>query len=967
MTNTNKKGFGVGSAETPSSPKGLIEFKSPSNITVVKALSQEKDCNTIVLRKTVSKVVSKEFLKHVIPTKADVAIDAEWRYETNERFLKARFLSTQLSFDVEDKKCTVVLWNDKFKLPEPTEAIGTDYLYVCPYNPEIENPVSMGLFTPDSVINLHMFYSPKDPEAVIGQQLWSEWLRCEQSNLAISKTITKKRRVTGIATIKANKLKLTLVDHIGVANSSLDKYLISVGVDNPYKVLAKDKSKMDEFMVSNPSDFLRYACGDTMFLVEALDLKKAQISKIVFDSLGFDPGYTVPNAHFPMSSGALVNDVFIKWLHHDHRELIDCLLPLTRIPSQVKSRSFKNEVLLPRLGQSTKSKNRYLRDEPLNSGAFDDRETYYHPIAINSIPSQIVEHAGTTGVLNALVFGGRCVNENPNQTRIECVIDPDLSSCYGSALRSFILPIGGEPNKLVYDDQCEKRMSFGEFLEKHECELVDDTWQVYLSGFLNFEQDLIFSKLGTSPTQIEKTVRNIEKSSGEQTRDVEEEISDFDKVHVPAEMKLVRKELKYGVITSHSLKVLRKTASNTEWSQIKKLNVDTALWYSKHDLVTEDELITLMSGYNQTGLEWEADGVTPKRPKQWFPLPIEDFIGKFIDTRKSFKKSAKDDNLSTDKKEYFNNLQNGVKLFVNTLYGCLASPFFPIGNTVTANNITSKARTGVWMMAKALGSVQSITDGGMFDASKVRYLEPGKKPSLHILSDYERVNKHRSISVTPLLDVENWQETKKSIWNKEKVNVDGVEYVAIDYTVQKHVNVFWSNYDLELPFNVEVKYENTGDFAGYDGAADYLIGGTQYGEEIDGIDGFCIVKCRGTKKGHVKWNHLRDLALDQYTHVLDDGEVVQRYSIADKQIGVTQYQANPRKYDELELLPGDSELVPQYFRPNDNHLPILTVKEWEERSKAYSKLVREHQKDLSNPFGYTERRNGDLRLNKLLS
>jgi len=59
-------------------------------------------------------------------------------------------------------------------------------------------------------------------------------------------------------------------------------------------------------------------------------------------------------------------------------------------------------------------------------------------------------------------------------------------------------------------------------------------------------------------------------------------------------------------------------------------------------------------------------------------------------------------------------LQEVYKIFINTIYGVLASQFLTTNNPVAANYITSTARCATWMMNNALNGCQSITDGSTF-------------------------------------------------------------------------------------------------------------------------------------------------------------------------------------------------------------------------------------------------------------
>lgn len=75
----------------------------------------------------------------------------------------------------------------------------------------------------------------------------------------------------------------------------------------------------------------------------------------------------------------------------------------------------------------------------------------------------------------------------------------------------------------------------------------------------------------------------------------------------------------------------------------------------------------------------------------------------------------------------------GLKLIINATYGVQASSYFDIGNVVVANNITARARGFAWMMAKAFGMYQTITDGGIFNLNTVNHWKD-KRPGLHTLT-----------------------------------------------------------------------------------------------------------------------------------------------------------------------------------------------------------------------------------------
>jgi hypothetical protein len=262
------------------------------------------------------------------------------------------------------------------------------------------------------------------------------------------------------------------------------------------------------------------------------------------------------------------------------------------------------------------------------------------------------------------------------------------------------------------------------------------------------------------------------------------------------------------------------------------------------------------------------------------------------------------------------------------------------------------ARMGAWMMAKALGSVQSITDGGMYSWDSVRYLNPQKYkgilPSLHTLSDYQRLISHRSVMVNKLETeklVPGGFDTLKSYLHgfaKEKKGCDEFEDLVLS-----HINNFWGNYGESLPFAIEHKLENTGDKASYSGSGDYLILGTLKGETF---------KSRGSRdqidgRKHAKYYLLKILAGELPLESLflnESGSLSQPYSVTKKLIGVSEYQKSPDSYDPYLALPGDEKISHSPLRLNQNHFMASTEKEWLARKDAHNKATRKHDKALTH-------------------
>jgi hypothetical protein len=189
------------------------------------------------------------------------------------------------------------------------------------------------------------------------------------------------------------------------------------------------------------------------------------------------------------------------------------------------------------------------------------------------------------------------------------------------------------------------------------------------------------------------------------------------------------------------------------------------------------------------------------------------------------------------------------------VFGAIASRFFTVGNTVPGNNITAKARLCSWMMSKALGCQQTITDGGAYDPLKARYFDPTyRKPGLDVLAsgwDWHSHNRkrwarplegklnddslapsgHALILTGGATSHKSLRGTKTGVPRLPHSDQKGLPSVRssepetdlkkLDRMALDHIKSFWSGYDLDFPFQVEHK---TAFVAGaFFGKADYAL------------------------------------------------------------------------------------------------------------------------------------------------
>jgi hypothetical protein len=504
----------------------------------------------------------------------------------------------------------------------------------------------------------------------------------------------------------------------------------------------------------------------------------------------------------PMTTGSMVAHTFEQWVYRQHGEYEDLFKFCTRklgILAPDKPKRYEKGLRLLNKYYSAfpdglAMHNRRKHDEVwwlLKHARF--RHTALDGGSIKWFASL---DANETAIFNAVVQGGRCNNEIPEEYLAEYGLDIDISGCYGAALRSFTFPVG-LPTIWSYSLNQNNKPTLGEWLRQNRDELVPGLWQVVVRGGLSFPQDLVYSR-DVDAADIRKAVQS-------------RWLRDKDDDDITSKTMLLRHQILNGVVTSDILEVLLKTATERERKEIMSLRVWTAAAYLK-----SDRCDGLMSWANKvvpdTGRHANETGQTVEdnRARAWLAVPLEEYIGRMCDERASLKAKKKQEDLSPEEKARLMGLDEIFKVNINTVYGTLASRFFAVGNSILANNITARGRVGVWMLAKALRLRQTITDGGIYEPSSVAWWK-GPKPGLATLADmYEWKMKCRR-GFTSLAGLD-W---KAAITNQALPE-------DLDALALAHVKEFWVPYGLEFPFGkVEHKKENTFIRAAYLFKADY--------------------------------------------------------------------------------------------------------------------------------------------------
>jgi len=385
-------------------------------------------------------------------------------------------------------------------------------------------------------------------------------------------------------------------------------------------------------------------------------------------------------------------------------------------------------------------------------------------------PGSLAKLGSSTEMLGSWVDGGRCKNERPITSNYHGVVaDIDISGCYGNGLLNQEYPLG-RPTSLSYHKNDKNRLNLGEVLKEWEKELIPGLYfmRVNTTKKLSFNQDLITSKITSDKYKRKYDPGDI----GE----------------IPSEFTLLSREIKNGLINHDVLQACRACMSNQEWKEFKeKCQVDLMLFYPNY-LEVDNFQEVLKSVANEGEIRHELTSslkkiVTDNRSHKWCRLPIGNgWMDKLIKDRHKYKKGTP---------------QNTIrKLIINSHYGVFASQYFSVSNSVVGNNITARARTLAWYMAKALGCFQTITDGGSFPLNEVNIWKKNK-PSMDTLFYINERHKlpygNKKRIGTKSLNDRNW--TVEDLKQNKKERMD-----EIDSSAWKHLQEFF-------PGDIDILYK----------------------------------------------------------------------------------------------------------------------------------------------------------------
>ncbi|MHC5855252.1 hypothetical protein [Nostoc sp.] len=500
--------------------------------------------------------------------------------------------------------------------------------------------------------------------------------------------------------MKWHALSIELIDVCAMQGAKgLQVYLQNVGLPDETKDLWdwKINNNPMDFFMQKPKDFLTYIRGDVKYLSQ-LFYKTTEFYNDIAATVG-----VAPSDNWGLSTGKITAKIASQWLAGRPNVMLN---PDEDKKSQEKAFYWYNRLASPEAMKQLS----------------------------HLVGNQVLLYLGMTD-------GGRCVKERSKIDVLDGVlVDIDINGCYGNGLKNQIFPVGN-PSIIKFP------MNFGDWEKQYSKYLIPGLWVARISWVdAPFKQDLLLSKVQKAFTAWDWYQSHF----SENNSDTGEQYD--------ASMFMSLNEVSTAAFTHDLFQVILKYAGDNELAWIRKnAVVDCFAYYDKRDEIEKviPEMCEMRSvkDLGTCGLSWST---------KWVRVELNNLAGTLIDRRanhknkvklynKYFGKDNKDavvkdvpehqiiDGVEFSKSDwmYNNSIQEFIKLIVNTIYGCIASSYFSgdgtgISNFVVGNNITARARTLAWCMAKGLYSLMSITDGGVFDVNQVAFY---KAKSLDIFSN----------------------------------------------------------------------------------------------------------------------------------------------------------------------------------------------------------------------------------------
>jgi hypothetical protein len=550
-------------------------------------------------------------------------------------------------------------------------------------------------------IQMINFFSPTDIFYIFPQYFPQALFKDEREILDVPFTPFKNdsdkiffdaaRRLKGY--VKIDDKKIYFEDYSKIfGHGSLYSKLLLFGLANESKTLMDDyKATMHLGLEKYPKEFFQYAIDD----VTALPLIKEKAQE-VFSKICEEVGAL--KSQMSLTIGGTVNKLLTNCIKTNFHPIVWTLLegdglkskytikpkvPLVDALISYAPKTLKNRLLIYRQSNSKDLWIHFQKDKEVKEWLYKITNREASLLGILSHRGIVTKMSTDNNILNlALVVGGRCNNEHPEEQYIENVIDVDISSCYSNIMSKLEIPIGGFHTDLDYNITTIK-----EFIDQLLNKVYKHYWVISFNTKLSFDQDLFVSKL-YKPEKLAEYARKL-------SLDEDEELQDF---HTT----ILRREIVNGILTQPLLDIVLTTWQPHEQQELFSSLMTRAVFYLKKDKREIDKFSSEIN-FNK----YRSSNI-----KSFTTFSLADLVTTIRDKRNSYKQTSKV-------------MAEALKTIGNTIYGVMCSPYFDVGNVLVANLITSIARAQVYMMAKAFRLVQTITDGGLFSLQKLN-----QKPKL---------------------------------------------------------------------------------------------------------------------------------------------------------------------------------------------------------------------------------------------
>lgn len=245
----------------------------------------------------------------------------------------------------------------------------------------------------------------------------------------------------------------------GFSQFGLAQLATTLGLQMPEKTsLDHYKTSMDKALLEEPELFVRYGIQDAEILFPIFENMIQYTNSILTNS--FKMPYNLLFNRYTMcySTGRLVSEIFERYIY-----FYFCGKPSTSkdyFSKELKVKAAFAKLSILRMGSKKYDEQVENWNELFSHTNWSDLKTYiktnklektpllqspfyaFKPFSYASITWFLTQDTKSFSNYNALVSDGRCNNEKPEECRFQNVLDIDMSSCYGSALKAFEYPIG---------------------------------------------------------------------------------------------------------------------------------------------------------------------------------------------------------------------------------------------------------------------------------------------------------------------------------------------------------------------------------------------------------------------------------------------------------------------------------------------------------------------------------------------